>query len=234
MEWLADDDNRARAIILRAAGLGADATGAMAILRAKRSLEDRMRSQYSTSEWKEGESWACLRALLEVLTGGTGGVEEGMKVLKGYISDRGMEGVLRESAWTRMVLLGWKHATILGRHTKRAALRNMVMHVVADMEHVGRGMNSVVLGIFLEGEKGESVWGRVRALVGESTMVKDDAKGSSFKSGEKGVARRVWEVWLANWEKGRWEGEKERVRNSLGTGVEEDRCVFPGLFLSLS
>jgi nuclear exosome regulator NRDE2 len=233
MEWLAGDDNRARGIILRAAGLDANATGAMATLRAKRWLEDRMRSHGSVEEWKDRESWACLRALLEVLAGGTGAVEEGMDVLKSYVKEHGLEGVPRESAWTRMVLLGWKHATVLGRQMRRAAVRNAVMQVVADLERVGGGMNTAILGVFLEGEKGESVWGRVRALVGEGAIVKGDERGLAFKSSDKGVARRIWEVWLANWERGGWEGEKERVRNSLGIGVEEDRCVY-NQFLSLS
>ena len=222
-EWLAGSDNRARAVILRAARLDASGTGAMATLRAKRWLEDKMKSQESVMEWKERESWACLRALLEVLSGGTAAVEEGMEVIKSYIKERGLEGVPRESACTRMVLLGWQHATVLGRHMRRAAMRNSVVQVVMDLERAEGGMNTAILGVFLEGEKGESVWGRVRALVGESATIKGDERSHAFKSGDKGVTRRIWEVWLANWERGGWEGEKERIRNSLGIGVEEDR-----------
>ncbi|KAF8530991.1 NRDE-2, necessary for RNA interference-domain-containing protein [Gautieria morchelliformis] len=208
MEWLSGDDNGAQGIIMRAVRLHADANGPMNVLRAKRGLEERMRSRCSTMDWKERESWACLRALLDVLTGGTGAVEEGMGVLERYVSEHSLKGLPLESAWTRMVLLGWKHATLLGRQARRAVVRNRVVQVVRDLERAGRGMNTAALGIFLEGEKGESVWGRVKALVGEGAMI-------------KGVARRIWEVWLASWERGGWDGEKERVRNSLGIGVEE-------------
>lgn len=225
MEWLTGDDNRARAVILRALGWES-AAGPMAILRAKRGLEERMRSQYSALEWKERESWVCLRALLEVVSsGGTRTVEAGMEVFKGYVSELNLEGVPRESAWTRMALLGWKHGTMLGRRMKRAAVRNTVAQMVIELERVGGGVNTAILGVFLEGEKGESVWGRVKALVGEGAMTRD-IKGLTFKSSEKGVARRVWEVWLASWESGKWEGEKERIRNSLGIGIEEDGYVF--------
>jgi hypothetical protein len=40
---------------------------------------------------------------------------------------------------------------------------------------------------------------------------------------EKGVVRRVAEVWVAGWEKGRWEVEVERTRSGLWAAVESDR-----------
>ncbi|KAF9015505.1 NRDE-2, necessary for RNA interference-domain-containing protein [Cyathus striatus] len=81
-------------------------------------------------------------------------------------------------------------------------------------ERVERGLeeypsNSVILGIFLEGEKGEGVWGRVRGILGGGEM--------------KDVARRVEEVWIAGWEKGRWMGEVERTRSGLAAAVETER-----------
>lgn len=42
---------------------------------------------------------------------------------------------------------------------------------------------------------------------------------------DKSVARRLIEVWIANWEEGRWLGEVERVRAGLEAAVTSDRCV---------
>ena len=80
--------------------------------------------------------------------------------------------------------------------------------------------------MFLEAEKGQAIWGRVRAMLGETAA---DGSGK-----EKGVARRVAEVWVAGWEKGRWEAEAERMialyrtlpglrRRLAVTGAEEGR-----------
>ncbi|KAF8575509.1 hypothetical protein K439DRAFT_1398173 [Ramaria rubella] len=221
MEWLAGDDSRSREVVFRAIGLDPSVGGAMAVLRARRGLEERI--QAGLDGWKEREAWMCLRALLEVLVGGTGAIEDGMEVLERYIRELGLEGVSRESAWTRMLLLGWKHTTLLGRQSKRSAVRDKVACVVRDIEGKQGGTNTVVLGVFLEGEKGESVWGRVRALAGDGGPVSGDGSGVEIRSREKGVSRRVWEVWLGHWERERWEAEVERVRLSLGVGVEEER-----------
>ena len=53
-------------------------------------------------------------------------------------------------------------------------------------------------------------------MLGETTA---DGTGK-----EKGIARRVAEVWVAGWEKGRWEAEVERVRSGLLAAVDDDRC----------
>jgi hypothetical protein len=225
MEWLAGEDGCARAVVLRAAGVDPAAGGAMGVLRAKRELEHRMRVLGCLGGWKEQESWACLRALLEVLAGGTGAVEEAMAVLEGYVLERGLESVPRESTWTRMLLMGWKHANMLGRQSKRGIIREKVVEVVKGVENAS-GTDTVILGVFLEGEKGESVWGRVRALVGEGGGTAGEERGLTFGRRDKGVARRVWEVWLATWERGRWEAEVERVRNSMGIAVGEERYVL--------
>lgn len=223
MEWLTGEDDRARDVVLRAAGADPAARCAMSILWAKRALEDRIHAQECPGGWKEREGWVCLRALWEILAGGTGAAEEGIAVLEGYVRDLALEGVARESAWTKMLLMVWKHANLLGRQIRRGAIREKVIDVVNRVESCGQ-TDTTILGVFLEGEKGESVWGRVRALTGEEGGTADE-KGLTFGRREKGVVRRVWEVWLATWERGRWEAEVERVRNSLDVGVKEERYI---------
>jgi hypothetical protein len=76
----------------------------------------------------------------------------------------------------------------------------------------------LLVGMFLEAEKGQGVWGGVRGLLGETTA---DGLGK-----DKDVPRRVAEVWVAGWERGRWEAEKERTRSGLAAAVENERFVF--------
>ena len=58
--------------------------------------------------------------------------------------------------------------------------------------------NTILLALFLESEKGQGVWGRVRSLLDE------DLQG-------KGLSRIMWEVWAEGWGFGRWEPEGIRV-----------------------
>lgn len=208
MEWLKGDDERARCVISMSTGSGNKAT-AMSMLRCKRTLDERIQGHF---HWKDREAWACLRALLDVLAGGVGAIEEGMYVLQRYIKDANLQCVQRESAWTKMLLLEWKHTALLHRQVRRGRVRQRVGDVLQQLQEEGT-MNTAILGVFLEGEKGESVWGRVKALSAET----------EGRIHEKGVVRRVWEIWLANWERGRWEKEKERVRTSLAIAVNEER-----------
>lgn len=78
--------------------------------------------------------------------------------------------------------------------------------------------NTFILGIFLEAQKGQGIWGRVRAILGES------ATDTGMR--EKSLARRVAEVWMAGWEKGRWEAEQERTRGGLSAAVQSERWVI--------
>jgi hypothetical protein len=77
--------------------------------------------------------------------------------------------------------------------------------------------NSLVLGMFLEAEKGHGIWGRVRAQLGQST-----AEGGPR---EKSISRRITEVWVAGWEKGRWQSEIERTRSGLTAAAESERTT---------
>ena len=76
--------------------------------------------------------------------------------------------------------------------------------------------NTIVLGMFLEAQKGQTIWGRVKALFGE---------GTEAGMQDKDLSRRVAEVWVASWEKGRWEAEQERTRGGLSAAVQSERYV---------
>jgi hypothetical protein len=79
--------------------------------------------------------------------------------------------------------------------------------------------NTILLGMFLEMQRGQGLWGRVQKL------------GDSNISGDivhvKSVSRCAAEIWLGGWEKDRWFWEVERIRSRLTAAIENERCVSP-------
>lgn len=221
MEWLANREEAAQLVILRSVGiLSGSPTN---ILRAKRILEDRA---VLSKDWRVQEAWICLRALLDIVfLSHAHGLEEAVRRLKTFIQKNSLTGVPRESVWTRIFLLVWKHTTLLKRQYRRNELRDLIKDAVIDMEREGR-MNSVILGAFLQSERGESVWGRVRALTGEYGLSGQKQKEPSTDPIVKGTGRRIWEVWLICWERTDWREEKERIRKSMMTAVADQRYVY--------
>lgn len=218
MEWLANREEAAQSIILRSVGILSG--GPTNILKAKRILEDRA---ISSEDWRVREAWICLRALLDIVSSSQShGLEEAVQRLKAFIQKNSLTGVRKESAWTRIFLLVWNHTTTLKRRFRRNEVRDLTKDVVIDMEREGR-MNSIILGAFLQGERGESVWGRVRALTGEYGLSGQKQKEASADLVVKSTGRRIWEVWLMSWERTDWREEKERIRNSMMSAVADQR-----------
>ena len=65
--------------------------------------------------------------------------------------------------------------------------------------------NSIILGIFIEGKKGQGIWGKARGMLGDNEV--DVGK-------TKDVAHRV---------------EVGSTRSGLARAVESERCVFTGV-----
>lgn len=147
------------------------------------------------------EGWVKLRALMELLTGNE--VEQALRVF----DEHGAQS--QERLLVSELLMLYRHGTILRNPTPPAVLRERVEKAITLYPS-----NSVVLGLFLEAEKGQGVWGKVRALLGEGASV------------EKDILRRVEEVWVAGWDKSRWEAEVERTRSGLAAAVDSERCVL--------
>lgn len=213
MEWLLGNDEEALSVSLRASGV--EGREGIAILRAKRNLDDLANTALSP---KERESWTKTRGLLELLV--SKDPAAALAVFDNAIErDAGKTwrtgSAHHESILVASLLMVYRHGTILKRPVKSALLRERVETALELYPS-----NSIILGLFLEGEKGQGVWGRVRAALGDSL------------GREKGVYRKVEEVWIANWEKGRWEGEIERIRSGLTIAVDNDRSVILLQFLS--
>ncbi|KAG6862421.1 hypothetical protein C0995_011861 [Termitomyces sp. Mi166 len=199
MEWINGDSGRALQVVLRSAGV--EGHGGVVVLRCKRGLDDVIRGE---KNWKDREGWIKLRALLEILVGRD--VTSALQVFDDHLNGECKKGPCRESLLVACLLTVYQHGVVLKNSMAPAVLRQRVEMAMKEYPS-----NSVVLGLFLEGERGQGVWGRVRGMLGES--------GSKAKD----VARRVEEVWIAGWEKGRWSGEIERTRSGLAGAVDSDR-----------
>ncbi len=207
MEWLAGDERQTLNIILRSVHLEGSGSG-VTLLRAKRLLEDFVATEDVTN-WKEREAWIRLRALLELLIGHQ--PTSALSIFDKYLPIEG-RGAFNESLTTSALLMLYYYGTILRNPMPPTILRER-----AYAAYEAYPSNSIVLGTLLEAEKGQSVWGRLRAMFG----------GGDVKA--KDVVRRIEEVWVASWEKGRWHAELERTRSGLAAAVEHERYVISNL-----
>lgn len=201
LEWLNGDQDVALRVVMRSGNV--DGTGGMMILRAKRNLEDIMNATHGL--WKDREAWVKLRALIDLLTG-----PSLLAMLTVFDSQPVGGKVPEESMMVASLAMLYNHGVVLHTPTPPMILRDRLQ--VAIQRYPS---NTIVLGMFLEAEKGYGVWGRVRSQLGEGIM-----DGSA---NEKGISRRAAEVWVAGWERGRWEVEIERMRNGLAAMVEGER-----------
>ena len=200
MEWLDGRDEQALDVIFSSVGMDSPATG-ITILRTKRSLEAMIASTKFSPQWKENEAWIKLRALLEFLT------SQDPTAALAILDESSEKGsCAAESLITAALILLYFHSVILKRPTPPSILRERAETAVEIYPS-----NSIILGIFLEAERGQGIWGRVRNTLGSNAgRIKD-------------VARRAEEVWMAGWQQGRWQSEVERTRNGLATAVEHER-----------
>ncbi|KAI0321133.1 NRDE-2, necessary for RNA interference-domain-containing protein [Amylostereum chailletii] len=199
LEWLSGDPDTAVNIILQAAGV--DGANGIGILRAKRQLQETVQTIPSVL-WKVREAWTQLGCLLELLTGTNMPESLSAPLRAGSVADESM-------AVASLTML-YHHVVSLRSATRPVLLRGRLERAVKLFPN-----NTAILGMFLEMQKGQGVWGRVKDLLGEIDV-------NEFAE-EKNVARRIVDVWIAGWEKGRWEWELERTRNGLAAAVSHER-----------
>ena len=234
MEWLAGQDEASLAVILKSVGV--EGAFGVNLLRAKRQLEDNI--QRLSENWTPDKdrldpgkdsmldpweprshrvAWVKSRALLELLTSS---LPAALTVL-----DNHMEGIdgssvtgTRELESIVMVSLAliYHHGVTLRNPSPPEILRER-----AEKALLLYPSNSFILGMFLEGERGQGVWGKVREQLGE-VIVDGEVR-------DKDLMRRVVDLWVeSGWEHGRWQLEKERARSGLNNAVKHERYK-PGL-----
>ncbi|KZT05893.1 uncharacterized protein LAESUDRAFT_654560 [Laetiporus sulphureus 93-53] len=203
MEWLTDRSNAAVEVIVQSTGN--QGIGGISLLRAKRYLQEAA-TQVPAAYWKEREMWIKTLALLELLTTSA---HAALSVLDMHLGGLQLGEASHESLTVASLMLLYNHGSILRNPLPPALLRERAETAMEQYPS-----NMIILGMFLEAEKGQGVWGRVRAMLGESPL--DGEK-------EKSLARRIAEVWVAGWDKNRWEAEQERTRNGLSAAVQSER-----------
>ncbi|KAI9512862.1 DUF1740-domain-containing protein [Russula earlei] len=191
MEWLGW---RLRS---RYGGLG------LAILRGKRALESTAREIPETL-WKVREAWTRLGVLLELLTS---------QSLPSFLLAPLEAGtVIQESMAVASLGMLYHHISTLKSPTRPAILRERLENAVELFPN-----NTILLGMFLEVQRGQAVWGRVRKLGDVNISISNDTVDG------KGVSRCAAEIWLGGWEKGRWSWEVERIRGGLSAAMKCER-----------
>nr|GAT44082.1 predicted protein [Mycena chlorophos] len=185
MEWLQGRTDASVRVVLRSVGI--EGSGGVALLRAKRSLDDAVDGAESSIR----EAWVKMRALLELLT--AGGAEGLLQVYSGQKRREGL--VVAE------LLMLYRHAVVLRNPMQPGLLRERA-EAALDLYPD----NSVCVGLFLESQRGQGMWGRVRNMLGGD---------------DKSVVQRMQDVWIAGWDRTRW--ENERARNGLAAAITNER-----------
>jgi len=208
MEWLSGDSDAALHVIARSANV--EGAGIVASLRAKRKLKESF-TALPEIQWRDREALIKLSALLELLIDS---LDAASSVFDSNLCDLERGTIPHESLTVAHLTMLCQHGTVLRNPAPPSLLRGKVEKAMEIYPS-----NTIIIGMFLQGEKGQGVWGRVRRWLGEGT--------TGCTAVDKDVARRITEVWIAGWEKGRWEGEKERARMGLAAAIESERCVVP-------
>ena len=165
MEWLGGDDDAARQVILQSVGLTG---GTTAILKAKRTMEQDLHSTPSLA-------LSGLLALLDLLSGS----EVSLAMSRFDLAPN------TERTWTTSTLFLYHHT-----HTRHAVLSPSVLRAHAEQAVRRFPSNSIILGVYLEAERGETVWGRVRTTLAQHTL-KPTLDGIEVSSAMWGVWREV-------------------------------------------
>jgi hypothetical protein len=196
--------NNASAVQLIAHALGIEGSiEGVGLLRVKRAVHSQLDlQQVGSLEWG---AWVKTRCLLELLTTSVDPVEHCLALFDALVGDVPPPSRPHEAMTVACCVMLYHYSVNLKATMQPAILRNRVQKSLEWYPE-----NTILLALFLESEKGQGVWGRVRSLLDE------DAQG-------KGISRVMWEVWAEGWEFGRW--EPERVRTKLEKAVSSERYV---------
>ena len=200
MEWLNGDSDAALQVALRSTGT--NGSGNVVILRSKRELDDAC-GAVPEERWKEREAWINLRALLELLTSTPSSM---LTVVDSALNRVPQGSETHESLTVAALSMLYTHGIILRHPVPPSILRERAEQAIRLYP-----ANTVILGIFLEAERGQGIWGQVGLVLSE-------------KESEKDMLRTLAEIWAIGWKKGSWRAEQERIRGRLSAAVQNDRC----------
>ncbi|TFK30778.1 hypothetical protein FA15DRAFT_580325 [Coprinopsis marcescibilis] len=198
MEWLAGQGEQAMNVVLQSAGITKPSQ--IGILRAKNALQEALST---ASNALDEEYWFKLSVLLELLNSER--IDGALNMLDERI--RQTQGTLaRERVLVDSLLFIYHYRAVLNNPMPPSILREHAERALQEFPN-----NSVILGVFLEAEKGHGVWGKVKDML------------RSGQSEQRDVVRCIEDVWVAGWEKGRWGTEIEKTRSGLAAAVQQER-----------
>lgn len=201
--WLRGNNASAVRLIADALGIEGSVEGA-GLLRVKRAVHSQLDlQQVGSLEWG---AWVKTRCLLELLTTSVDPVEHCLALFDALVGDVPPPSPPHEAMTVACCVMLYHYSVTLKTTMQPAILRSRVQESLESYPE-----NTILLALFLESEKGQGMWGRVRSLLDE------DSQGA-------GISRVMWGVWAEGWESGRW--EPERVRTKLEKAVSSERCVL--------
>ena len=207
MEWMLSRNDAALGVISRAGGQNGAATTGVGLLRLKRRLEEQASLSSGASGCRPWLKWVKLGILLELLSGT---INTAIKLADSHLNTLEAPSTQHSALTVNSLLVLYHHTVTLKNSAPPALLRSRVQQALALYPS-----NTIILGLFLECEKGEGIWGRVRDLLGECRVGVP----------EKTFTRRVAELWIAGWEKSRWEGEIERLVGERCGRLRPRMCI---------
>lgn len=199
LEWMEGRENEALQVILRSSR--EEGGDGISVLRAKRTLTECIQM---SSRCSERIAWTNLLALLDLLT--VKDPSSALAVYDRYLDSKDVGSSNHESLVVAASLLIYRYTLVLKQPAKPEIIRQRLEQSLTMYPS-----NTIILSLFLEVERGQGVWGRVRGLLGEKIGLNKD------------TSRRVQEVWMASWGLGRWEGERDRIRSGLIAAMNNDR-----------
>ncbi|KAG8728834.1 hypothetical protein FRC12_021463 [Ceratobasidium sp. 428] len=213
LEWLQDSADAAMQILVIAVGVSD--TSSVDVLRAKRAYDSAL-DKGNVLDSTASVALVKLRALLELVTSDS--LPSALAIYDQYLrTPQFLPYTTEHEALTlAATLTAFHHTRTLQRPCPPSVFREQA--TAAIKLYPG---NTTLLGLFLESERGEKIWGRVRAAVSDVVLhedLKDDMKT------EVSLTRVLWAVWVESWEHGHY--EQERVRTVLAKAVNDHRLVL--------
>ncbi|KIM33854.1 hypothetical protein M408DRAFT_325432 [Serendipita vermifera MAFF 305830] len=198
--WLRDDREAAQDILLRFLDIQRPFSG-LNLLRARKNLNGRgiANGAYNLL-W---EACTRIRFFLE-LSATT--IQDAMTAFETYLEELDVHSPPHESLTVWLCSTLWSISRMQGSMIPPAVASKRIDAALAEY-----GNNTILLGLFLECERGLGIWGRVRDLLDDSLSAR------SVTAKPKRLKRIAWEIWAEDWGYAPW--EPERVRTKLENAV---------------
>lgn len=192
--WLQESEQMAIQLLKSALGIDQESKGAMYLLRGRNSLSSLLSIE---------REWSIRRVAIVRLQFffhlDTGTLENAISAFMEVADTQNIPKDTRESLYTWISVTVFRLSQRRGIIVPPPVLSTLVTKALQLFPN-----NTVLLGLFLECERGQGIWGRIRRFLTEET------NGTIVSQRIKRIA---WNLWAEGWNYGPW--EPERVRSQL-------------------